>query len=294
MSFEKALTIWAAPVLCGLFLSSTAEQVIGQTSAGDTMPKKLYELRIYQTNPGKLSDLHARFRDHTLKLFEKHGMENIIYWTLAENFRDESKDNTLIYILAHKNKEAADASWKGFRDDPAWQAVVAKSEENGKLLAAPPVSVFMNPTDFHPGDWEANSKSDTPARLFELRRYNDGEARVPATVGRFRDWEAELFRTSGIETLGFWTTADNSAFVYLLGYKDRETADRYWQTFFTGFRSRGRNPNPQIREQGGEKQEAAPGRDAGTGTRQARRGRGGRGGGIEQRWLVPTDYSPRK
>ena len=86
-----------------------------------------------------------------------------------------------------------------------------------------------------------NAKSDKPARLFELRRYNDGEARVPATVGRFKEWEGELFRNSGIETLGFWTTEDGSAFVYLLGHKDRETADKNWQTFFTGFRARNAN-----------------------------------------------------
>ena len=184
-----------------------------------------------------MPDLHARFRDHTMKLFEKHGIENIIYWTLAEDFKDESKDNTLVYILAHKSKEAADASWKSFREDPDWQAVAAKSEENGKLLAKPPVSVFLNQTDFNPDDEPINAKSDKPARLFELRRYNDGEARVPGTVNRFKTWEAELFRKSGIETLGFWTTDDNSAFVYLLGHKDRVTADRNWQGFFTGFRA---------------------------------------------------------
>jgi hypothetical protein len=285
-----------------------------QSSAAEqpaAAPAKIYELRIYVTNPGKLPDLNARFRDHTMKLFEKHGMENIVYWTLAEDFRNEAKDNTLVYIIAHKSKEAADASWASFREDPEWQAVVAKSEENGRLLAGAPVSVYMNPTDFHPSDGEANASSDKPARLFELRIYNDGEARVPSTVGRFRDWEAELFRDSGIETLGFWTKADNSAFVYLLGHPDRETADRNWQTFFVGFRGRRGNPNPnpapnpdpQVREEGTttpaaaqDSEQPAQVDDAPPQRRGRRGGRGGPrgGGGNEIRWLVPTDYSPRK
>ena len=148
------------------------------------------------------------------------------------------------------------------------------------------MSVFLNPTDFSPDDEPINAKSDKPARLFELRRYNDGEARVPGTVNRFKTWEAELFRQSGIETLGFWTTADNSAFVYLLGHKDRATADHNWQAFFTGFRARGNNPTTQAGNDG----DAAKARDAGA----QRQGRGGSGGGIERRWLIPTDYSPRK
>jgi len=287
MSQKRIFLELVAAIMTALTVSiANAQLASAQSTATEKKPQKIYELRIYTTNPGKLPDLHARFRDHTMKLFEKHGMENIIYWTLAEDFKDESKDSTLVYILAHKSKEAAEASWKSFREDPDWQAVAAKSEENGKLLANSPVSVFLNPTDFDPDDEPINAKSDKPARLFELRRYNDGEARVPGTVNRFKTWEAELFRKSGIETLGFWTTDDNSAFVYLLGHKDRATADRNWRDFFTGFRARGNNPTPQTGKDG----DAAKARDAGA----QRQGRGGAGGGIERRWLIPTEYSPRK
>ena len=287
MSQKNAFIGLAVAIVTALTISiARAQSEPAQPTTTEKKPQKIYELRIYTANPGKLPDLHARFRDHTMKLFEKHGMENIIYWTLAEDFKDESKDNTLVYILAHQSKEAADASWKSFHEDPDWQAVAAKSEENGKLLANPPVSVYLNPTDFSPDDEPINAKSDKPTRLFELRRYNDGEARVPGTVNRFKTWEAELFRHSGVETLGFWTTADNTAFVYLLGHKDRATADHNWQAFFTGFRARGNNPTPQA----GNDADAAKARDAGA----QRQGRGGAGGGIERRWLIPTDYSPRK
>jgi hypothetical protein len=262
--------------VAAIMVALTGSHVVAQPTAAspasaEAKPERIYELRIYTTNPGKLADLHKRFREHTMKLFEKHGMENVIYWTLTEDFKDESKDNTLVYLLAHKSKAAAEASWKAFIADPEWQEVAAKSEENGKILAGPPVSVFLKPTDFDPPDEPANAKSDKPARLFELRRYNDGEARVPATVGRFKEWEGDLFRNSGIETLGFWTTEDGGAFVYLLGHKDRETADKNWQTFFTGFRAR----NANAGDKGGAQ-------------------KGNRGGGIERRWLTPTDYSPRK
>jgi hypothetical protein len=314
MSQYQSLMAPFAAALVSLAATAVAAQDAAQPKSAEMKSQKIYELRIYVTNPGKLPELHARFRDHTMKLFEKHGMENVIYWTLAEDVsyrtaggetRAEPKDDTLVYILAHKSKEAADESWRNFRADPDWQAVVTKTEANGRLTASPPVSVFMNPTDFHPGEWDSNAKSDKPARLFELRTYNDGEARVPSTVGRFRDWEAQLFRDSGIETLGFWTKADNSAFVYLLGHKDRETADANWQKFFTAFRGRGRNsnpdpPNPQVQEQGGtpqgvEQSAKQGGETRGGEARSGRQGRrGGRGGGIERRWLIPTDYSPRK
>ena len=106
----------------------------------------LYELRIYHVMPGKLDALLARFRDHTMKLFERHGMKNVAYWTPVE---EPQKGNTLIYILQHSSRAAADASWKAFREDPEWKSVSAKSEENGKLVEKID-STYMSLTDFSP------------------------------------------------------------------------------------------------------------------------------------------------
>src|SRR4029079_11624768 len=108
---------WAAVIATGLAISMTqAQPAAAQASAEDTQPAaakkkppKLYELRIYRTNPGKLPELNARFRDHTLKLFEKHGMENIIYWTLTEDFQPEPKDDSLVDNLAPKTQNRAHA-----------------------------------------------------------------------------------------------------------------------------------------------------------------------------------------
>lgn len=108
----------------------------------------IYELRTYTTNPGKLPDLLKRFREHTCALFERHGMKNVIYWTPVDE--KDGSQNTLIYVLSHKDREAAEKSWKEFQADPEWKKVREASEENGKILAKSPVSVFMNATDFSP------------------------------------------------------------------------------------------------------------------------------------------------
>ena len=105
---------------------------------------RVFELRTYTTYEGKLDDLLARFRNHTTKLFEKHGMTNIGYWVPADAPRSQ---NTLIYVLAHPSREAAAKSWAGFRADPEWVKVSTESEAQGKINEKVE-SVFMNPTDF--------------------------------------------------------------------------------------------------------------------------------------------------
>ncbi|HEY7424732.1 MAG TPA: NIPSNAP family protein [Gemmataceae bacterium] len=108
---------------------------------------RIFELRTYTAAPGKMDALNARFRDHTNRLFVKHGVTIIGFWMPTEQTEGEEK---LIYILAYPSKEAADKSWKAFRADPEWKKVVAESEKDGKLLAKPPEFVFMKPTDYSP------------------------------------------------------------------------------------------------------------------------------------------------
>ena len=104
---------------------------------------RFFEMRTYYTNPGKMSALHARFKDHTTKLFEKHGMQNVGYWN-PEGKEGEAK---LIYLLAHDSKEAAAKSWEGFRSDPDWIKARDASEADGKIVEKVE-SVYMKPTDF--------------------------------------------------------------------------------------------------------------------------------------------------
>ena len=116
----------------------------GEASAEDSTA--VYELRVYYAAPGKLNDLLARFRENTLKLFVKHGLKSVGYWTPVD---EPQKSNTLFYILEHPSREAAAANWKSFGDDPEWQNVKEKSESQGKLVDKIE-STFLARTDFSP------------------------------------------------------------------------------------------------------------------------------------------------
>ena len=112
------------------------------------MNTRVYELRTYTTLPGRLPALHQRFAEHTMKLFEKHGIRNEMYWILTDDAR---KDNTLIYLLSHESQEAAEKNWKAFQADADWIKVRDASEADGKILAKAPERVFMRLTDYSPG-----------------------------------------------------------------------------------------------------------------------------------------------
>ena len=120
---------------------------VGTPVAHAQSSNRVFEMRTYTAAPGKFDGLQARFRNHTLKMFEKHGMTNIGYWVPADAPKSE---NTLVYIIAHKSRDAAKQSWAAFQADPEWQAVVKESQKDGRLLANPPESVFLNPTDYSP------------------------------------------------------------------------------------------------------------------------------------------------
>ena len=136
-------------LVCGVLLTAAATTFTMSPGVAADDDKKaeaaamLYELRTYYTPEGKLDDLNARFRNHTLGLFEKHGMKNIIYWTPVD------KPDTLIYVIAHKDKAAADASWAAFKDDPEWKKVAEETQKNGSLVKKVE-SVYLTPTDYSP------------------------------------------------------------------------------------------------------------------------------------------------
>lgn len=108
--------------------------------------KRVFQLRTYYCFPGKLDNLKTRFKDHTRTLFEKHGMDNVVYWTTDEKDNSPSR---LVYLLGHKSEQEGLASFKAFRDDPEWQAVAKKSEENGKIVEKV-VLTYLEPLPFSP------------------------------------------------------------------------------------------------------------------------------------------------
>jgi hypothetical protein len=107
---------------------------------------RVYELRTYTAPDGKLGDLHARFRKHTLRIFQRLGMTNVIYLSPMDA---PLKDNTLLYLLSYPSREAAKASWDAFRQDPEWKKVASESQANGPLTSKVE-SVFLTPTDYSP------------------------------------------------------------------------------------------------------------------------------------------------
>ena len=126
--------------------SIPAFAMLGAISSAQPIGDAVYELRMYTVYPGKLSDVLARFRFHTLTLFERHGMKNIAYWTVIDPIGNQP---SLVYILAHASRAAADVSWKAFEADPDWQKIRDASEANGQLVSNIQ-SIFMKPTDFSP------------------------------------------------------------------------------------------------------------------------------------------------
>jgi hypothetical protein len=131
--------VFVAGILLG-HLFQTGSDVHAQSA------KRVFEIRTYTAHEGKLDALNARFRDHTIPIFEKHGLKNVGYWVPQEA---PLKQNTLIYILAHPSRDAAAKNWEAFRNDPAWQKARAESEAKGPLVSRVE-SIFLEATDYSP------------------------------------------------------------------------------------------------------------------------------------------------
>ncbi len=231
---------------------------------------RCYEMRVYYAPPGKLDELHARFRDHTCKLFEKHGMVNIGYWVPLEN-----TENKLVYVLAYPNREAREKSWKAFMADPDWQKAWKESEKNGKLVAKAESS-FMEATDYSPAIKVAAA---SPERTFELRTYTASAGNLGALDSRFRDHTIKLFTKHSMQNFAYWHLmpgqkgADNKL-IYLLAHKSKEAAAES----FKAFRA---DPDWVAAKEASEKKAGGSLTEGGM-------------AGVKSEFLKATDYSPTK
>jgi hypothetical protein len=229
---------------------------------------RCYELRIYTAGPGKLSNLHARFRNHTLRLFEKHGMTSVGYWVPVEN-----PENKLIYLLSYPSRAARDESWKNFRADPAWQAAKTASEVDGPLAIAVEEH-FLQATDFSP---EIVPSVRSVRRVFEMRTYHATPENLGRLVARSRDNTDWLFNLYGVTNIGTFTVeppqaGSKDSLIYLLAHQSLESgeeafkkikADRDWATIKE--RSEEEAGGPLVQPSG-----------------------------VESIYLEATDYSPTK
>lgn len=156
----KAFRLLLLPVIVAGCVMVVAAQNPNSTAPAAQLPKptlapspslakdsRIFEIRTYYAMPGKLEDLHARFRNHTVKLFKQHGMQIVGFWGPTD--KEAGAENKLVYILAFPSRAAREEAWKTFRADPDWQAAQKKSEENGKLVEKVE-SVILLATDYSP------------------------------------------------------------------------------------------------------------------------------------------------
>ncbi len=207
-------------------IAATLIVSIGLSMLTTIVTADVYELRTYTTNAGKLDNLNARFRDHTVALFEKHGIQSIGYWVPV------AKENTLVYVIKHKSRDAAKASWQAFIADPAWKKVARESQLDGQILAKAPESVYMETTDYS-ATWKNGSADDDD--LFELRIYKAAEGKLGKLDARFRDHTIRLFEKHGMRNVAYWHAADepNSKdhLIYIIKHESRAAAKASWQAF---------------------------------------------------------------
>lgn len=186
----------------------------------------VYEMRVYYAPPGKLDDLNARFRNHTLRIFEKHGIKNVGYWVPIEN-----KENKLAYLLSYPSREAREASWKEFFADPEWKKAAADSEKNGKLVAKVE-STFWTATDYSP-EVKASASGE---HVFEFRTYTTPPDGLDAINARFRDHTVKLFEKHGMKNLIYLNKMKDQkdagvTLFYILEHKSQDAAKASFDAF---------------------------------------------------------------
>lgn len=252
--------------LTAFALLVAAASAVSMLAAEASSGKELYEMRVYYAPEGKLDALHARFRDHTIKLFEKHGIKNIGYFVPE----GENPERKLVYFISHASKEARDKSFKAFGADPDWQKAAKESEKNGKIVSKIE-SVLLNTTDYSPTP-KIEKKG---GRIFEMRTYTTPEGKLEDLNARFRNHTLKLFEKHGMENVIYWTkTPDQkdaqTSLIYLLAHKDKDAAKKS----FDGFRQ---DANWLKAKTESEKNGSLTVPN-----------------GVKSEFLVPTDYSPLK
>jgi hypothetical protein len=229
---------------------------------------RLYELRVYYAAAGKLEALHARFRNHTMKLFEKHGLSNGGYFVPV----GDNPQRKLVYWITAPSKAARDKSFADFLQDPEWKKVVAETEKDGKLVERIE-STFMRLTDYSP---PVKLERADPPRVFELRTYTATAGNLPALNDRFRRHTLRLFEKHGMTNVAYWNLLPDQPkadrmLIYLLAHKSVEAARQSFEAF---------RQDPEwiaARKASEEK--------AGGSLTEPK-------GGVLSEFLLPTDYSP--
>ncbi len=189
---------------------------------------RCYELRIYTANEGKLTALQARFKDHTCKLFEKHGLTNVGYWVPVDK-----SDSRLIYVISSPNRAAHKKSWQAFLNDADWKKAYKASTKDGALVAKID-STFMGATDYSPVVKPVITKD---IRVFELRTYTTAPDRLKNLHARFRDHTCKIFENHDMTNVAYWTPMDakkgkSNTLIYIIShFGTTDQAKKNWRGF---------------------------------------------------------------
>jgi serine/threonine protein kinase len=188
--------------------------------------ERVYQMRTYYAHEGRLDDLHARFRILTVKLFAKHGISSIGYWTPIDN-----KDNKLVHVLAFPSREAAMKAWAAFGADRAWKAVKKKTAAKGPIVAKTE-SIFLKATDYSP----IPKPAAIGDRIFELRIYTATPKNLDSLNARFRNHTMKLFEKHGMTNIGYWVPLEgekgaDDTLIYFLAHKSVDAARQSFAAF---------------------------------------------------------------
>ena len=248
-----------------LTIAATSISAAAEQSVNSSPDSRVYEMRVYWAAPGKLDALNARFRDHTVKLFEKHGMTNVGYFMPIDN-----KEQKLVYFLSYPDRAARDASWRAFAQDPNWQTVYNESQKDGSLTSKIE-NIFLNATDYSP---KLNLTPSTTPRHFELRTYTANPGKLENIHDRFRNHTMGIFSRLGMTNYLYWRpVADQpeqtDKMVYLMAYPTPAARTTMWGAFaqdseWVKVRTESEAAGPLLKSPGG----------------------------VVSVQLTPTDYSP--
>lgn len=230
---------------------------------------RVYEMRTYYAPAGKLDALNARFKNHTVRLFEKHGLHNVAYFTPIDN-----KENKLVYFLSFPSKAARDKSFKEFVADPEWKKAHAESEKDGKLVDRID-SRFLTETEYSP---VLKIEQGKEPRVFELRTYTASKGNLGNLNDRFKNHTIKLFEKHGMTNLIYWNVLKgekdaDDLLVYLLAHKSKDAAAKSFDAF---------------RKDADWLAARKASEEKGGGSLTAEKN------GVVSEFLVPTDYSPLK
>ncbi len=256
------------PITRRTLLAGAAAMTIAPAVEASKKDTYLYELRVYHCHPGRAAALHTRFQKRTIGIFKRCGMEVMGFWDV------NGKENDVVYMVRHKNREAREKAWKAFGKDPEWTLAVKESEEKDGPIVAKAETYLFNATDFSPAV-KTGQKGD--ARLYELRTYTSSPGNLERLVQRFRGGTVKLFEKHGMENSVYGTLdADQPAaketLIYLLVHKSEAARNESFKNF-------GADPDWKAHLAKSEQDAGGPLTAP---------------GGVKSELLKPTSYSPMR